>query len=437
MKEFMLRNSVIIRMMIVAALTLALLVPTFFIEFLISDREHMRDSAISEVSQSWGGSQTLTGPILSVPYREINESRKDGVMYTLRYVHFLPSKLIVHTSLNPEIRYRGIYEIGLYNARATFEGEFQLQEVNKMGLSPENILWREAFTTLGISDLKGIRDTVNFRLNELFFPSEPGVLTNDVVASGITFKTPIENLTTIRTFSLQLNLNGSSEIRFTPVGLVTQVTLDSPWGNPSFVGIYLPETRDITSNAFHAQWKVLNLNRNYPQTWLGNKYNLSESSFGVRLFLPVDEYQKANRTVKYAILFIALTFISFFLSEVIAKVILHPIQYALIGFALIVFYVLLLSISEHVSFNIAYMISSSAVITLVTMYSRWITSSNRISLVIAGILVLLYSFLFITLQLQDYALLLGSVGLFLILLFIMYLTRKVDWFTLNKLSAGE
>ena len=436
MNESMLKNSVILRMVIVAALTLLLLIPTLFIDFLVSERQHTRDSAITEVSQSWGGSQTLTGPILSVPYRELVEQQKGMFVNTLRYMHFLPSKLTVRSTLTPEIRYRGIYEVGLYNARMMFEGEFPAPAVEKFNIQSDNILWQDAFITFGISDLKGIRDTVNFQLNQSFHTCEPGVITNDVVESGMTFKIPLANSAGPQAFSLQINLNGSSEIRFTPVGEITQVTMESPWGNPSFVGNYLPETRDITVNQFHAQWKILNLNRNFPQAWIGNKYKLAESSFGVRLFLAVDEYQKTSRTVKYAILFIALTFVSFFLSEVIAKVILHPIQYSLIGFALIVFYVLLLSISEHVTFNVAYALSSIAVITLVTFYTRWITLSNRISFVIAGVLVLLYGFLFVTLQLQDYALLLGSFGLFLILLLVMYLTRKVDWFVLNKISPG-
>src|SRR5262249_2732425 len=158
-------------------------------------------------------------------------------------------------------------------------------------------------------------------------------------------------------------------------GEVTQLTMDSPWNTPSFVGNFLPDTRAITSQAFHAEWKVLNLNRNFPQVWVDKKYKVAESSFGVRLFLPVDEYQKTERTVKYAILFIALTFMAFFLSEVMAHVVLHPIQYALIGLALIVFYVLLISLSEHLVFNTAYAISSIAVVALITTYARWITAN--------------------------------------------------------------
>jgi inner membrane protein len=432
MIESKLKSSVILRMIIVAFLTLLLLVPTIFVEFLIMDRQERRDSAIKEVSQSWGASQTLSGPILSVPYWESRENQKEPAVSTLHYIHFLPSKLMIHSTLSPEIRYRGIYEVGLYNAHILIEGEFASLDIDKANVTPDKILWQDAFITMGISDLKGIRDTVNLNLNQSSYPSDPGVLTNDVVESGVTFKTPMEHPTVKQAFSLKLNLNGSSEIRFIPVGASTELTMDSPWSEPSFVGNYLPETRTVDAKGFHAQWSVLNLNRNFPQVLTGNKYKLSESSFGVRLFLPVDGYQKTSRTVKYAILFIGLTFISFFLSEVIAKVILHPIQYVLIGFALVLFYVLLLSLSEYIPFNFAYAISSLSAIALVTVYSRWITRGGRISIIIPGVLVLLYTFLFVTLQLQDYALLMGSVGLFFILILIMYLTRSIDWFSLGK-----
>ena len=435
--ESTLRNSVILRMLIVAVLTLMLLVPTLFIQFLISDRQQTREAAISEISQGWGGNQSLTGPVLNIPYKEPVDSRNGPPAYALRVMHVLPSQLTIHSSLAPEIRYRGIYEVGLYNARTLFEGEFPPLTAEQFGVAPENISWRDAFITCGISDLKGIRDTVSIRFNQSAFPSKPGVLSNEVSESGITFLTPLERPDAKQTFSLQLSLNGSSEIRFTPVGEITQVSVESPWINPSFVGNYLPDSRDISAKGFQANWKVLNLNRNFPQMWTGKKFDLAPSAFGIRLFLPVDEYQKTSRTVKYAILFIALTFVAFFLSEVVAKVVLHPVQYALIGLALVVFYVLLLSLSEHVSFNIAYGIASCAVIGLITTYSRWVTSSRKIAGVIASVLVLLYSFLFVTLQLQDYALLLGSLGLFVILLVIMYLTRKVDWFGLGKAPRGE
>jgi inner membrane protein len=317
----------------------------------------------------------------------------------------------------------------------SLEGEFPAPDQGMANVSPDRVLWNEAFITLGITDLKGIRDTVNFSTGQASLTSEPGVLTTDVVESGITCKTPMITPAARTPFSLAVNLNGSSELRVTPVGQVTHVEMESPWQNPSFVGNFLPESRDISGHGFQAQWRVLNMNRNFPQVWPGNKYKVAESSFGVRLFLPVDEYQKTSRTVKYAILFIGLTFVSFFLSEVIAKVTLHPVQYALIGFALVIFYVLLLSISEHTSFNLAYAVSSVSIIGLVALYAKWITGDRKIAVIITCILTLLYAFLFVTLQLEDFALLLGSVGLFVILGLVMYLTRTVDWFALGGQKA--
>lgn len=433
MNESKLRSSVIVRMLIVAALTLLLLIPMVFVQSLISERSSRRDSATVEVSQSWGGAQTLIGPILSIPFKEFSKDEKGNVSYSIRYAHFLPNNLRIKGSLRPEIRYRGIYEVALYRSQFTIEGQFSSPDLNNLRVNPDNALWNDAFMTVGITDLKGVRDTINLQWNDSQYPSEPGVLSDDILATGVTFKPRIEKSQALYSFSFSLALNGSSEVRFVPIGEVTEVVLDSPWGNPSFVGSFLPHTRSISAGSFHAEWKVLNLNRNFPQAWIGSRTNIVESSFGASLYLPVDHYQKTERSVKYALLFIALTFVSFFLSEITAKTAFHPIQYTLVGFALVLFYVLLLSLSEHIGFNLAYFVGSSGIVLLVTGYAFWISAKRQIAVVIFLVLTALYSFLFVTLQLQDYALLLGSVGLFVVLFIIMYLTRKIDWFSINRL----
>jgi len=432
MNESRLKSSIILRMFIIAGLTLLLLIPALFVESLVSERSSRRDAATLEVSQSWGGVQTLIGPILSIPFKEFSKDEKGVVSLTVRYAHFLPSTLFIRGLLNPEIRYRGIYEVALYNAQFVVEGQFASPDMNKLRISPENTLWNDAVITFGISDLKGIRDTINLRWNALRYTSEPGVLSDDVLAAGITFKPNLDKARSSYSFSLPLSINGSSEIRFVPVGEMTDVVLESPWGNPSFVGSFLPHTRDVKPDSFHAEWKIFNLNRNFPQAWIGSRYKVLESSFGTSLYLPVDEYQKTSRSVKYALLFIALTFVAFFLSELIVKTAFHPIQYTLIGFALILFYVLLLSLSEHMRFNLAYLIASIGVVLLVTVYALWISAKRQISIVVFFVLAALYAFLFVTLQLQDYALLLGSVGLFAVLSIVMYLTRSIDWFSINQ-----
>ncbi|GAH21121.1 unnamed protein product, partial [marine sediment metagenome] len=185
---------------------------------------------------------------------------------------------------------------------------------------------------------------------------------------------------------------------------------------------------------FRAKWNVLYLNRDYPQKWKGNSYNIFNSAFGVKLLMPVDEYQKTMRSVKYAVMFISLTFMIFFFVEVINKKRIHPVQYILVGLALVIFFTLLLSLSEHINFNFAYLIASIATILLITAYSKTIFKSNFLTILMGSVLLILYGFMYTILQLQDYSLLLGSIGLFIVLAVAMYLSRKIDWYSLSSNS---
>jgi inner membrane protein len=417
---------------IVAGLTLLLLIPTIFVNFLVSERSERRNSANAEVSRSWGGTQTIVGPILTIPIKISSINAAGDISQTISFAHVLPRNLKIQGTLNPEIRYRGIYKIPLYSGQFVIEGQFESIDLNRLHKNSNEILWNDAFLTVGISDPKGLRDSSTLRWNASTYASEPGILSNDVVSAGITFKPYIGIAQSSYSFSLPISVNGTSEMSFVPVGEVTEVVLDSPWDNPSFVGSFLPYSHDISADGFHAEWRVLDLNRNFPQEWVGNQYNIIASAFGTSLYLAVDDYQKTSRSIKYALLFIALTFVSFFLCEIIVKTAFHPIQYVFIGFSLILFYILLLSLSEHLRFNVAYLIACLSIILLVTLYTFWISKKRQISTVIFFVLVSLYGFLFVTLQLQDYALLLGSIGLFVVLFVIMYLTRDIDWFTVNK-----
>ena len=234
-----------------------------------------------------------------------------------------------------------------------------------------------------------------------------------------------------------MNLNGSGQISFLPLGKSTSVKLSSTWKSPSFNGPFLPDEREVNEQGFNATWKILNLNRSYPQQWAGKNEKVAASAFGVKLFHPIDEYQQTMRSVKYAVLFITLTLVAFFLTEVINRVRVHPIQYLLIGSAICLFYLLLLSISEHSSFGLAYLVSSAASTGLVTLYSRSVLKSMPVSMTICGLMSFLYGFLYITLRLEDYALLIGSTGMFAVLAMVMYLTRKVDWYGVSENGVAE
>ncbi len=430
--EDKLKSSVGLRLLIIGVLSLVLLIPAIMIQDLISEREARRESAVLEVSDKWGKAQMIAGPILMIPYQRFIKDEKNNLVTLTERAYLLPESLAIATELLPERRYRGIYEVILYNARIKMRAHFAPVSLEGLNIPANDILWREASLLLGLSDLKGIRDisTVNWNGKELV--ANPGIEWKEVLETGITVKPELAAAAESYQFAVDLNLNGSGEIQFLPVGKETQAMVASQWNNPSFIGQFLPVQREVQANNFRAEWKVLHLNRNYPQKWTGAQPLLPASAFGVKLLLPIDEYQKTTRTAKYAIMFIALTFLAFFMTEILNKKVIHPIQYILIGLALILFYTLLLSISEQLSFNRAYLIASAAIIGLITAYAKGVLGSNWVTAIIAGILIVLYGFLFVVLQLQDYALLLGSLGLFVILAIVMYLTRKVDWFALAR-----
>ena len=280
--------------------------------------------------------------------------------------------------------------------------------------------------------MRGIQDNIIIKFNEKNYKASPGLKTTDITSSGVQCVIPLSPTENDSTFSLRLNLNGSEQIHFIPVGETTVINLKSTWPSPSFNGSFLPANREITDKGFSAAWNILHLNRNFPQFWEGNQYKVKESSFGLKLLITADIYQKSVRISKYALMFIVFTFSAFFFSEIINKKRVHPIQYILIGLAIILFYVLLLSISEHLNFDIAYILSAIAITTVITGYSKSVLRNNRFTLTVSGILIILYAYLYIILQLEDYALLMGSVGLFTVLTIVMYITRKIDWYSLDK-----
>jgi inner membrane protein len=433
-RESWIRTSVTFKMFSIAFLAIILLIPAFMIQMVIQDREYRRNEAVQEISSKWGNEQTLAGPILTVPYKATIKDEAGNISNVTQYAHFLPDKLDVKGSLQPEVRYRGIYEAVLYTGKLQFGGQFSFPNFDDWAIDKQDILWNKAFLSVGIPDMRGINDKIELAWNSQKMLFEPGIESPDVVSSGVSVATPLvaDKKGDTFTFDFQLNLNGSERLKFLPLGKETTVSLSSSWRNPSFDGAFLPDTRNIDTKGFTAQWKVLHLNRNFPQQWLGNGQNIQESAFGVKLLTPIDEYQKTARSSKYAIMFIFLTFLGFFFVEILNKMRIHPAQYLLVGAALCVFYLLLISLSEHIKFNPAYWVSTAATVILITAYSSTIFRSKKLTISICITLLALYGFLYSLLQLQDYALLMGSLGLFSILAAIMYLSRNIDWYNLGN-----
>lgn len=436
------RSSVMLKLLVIGFLMLVLLIPSNMITSLIYERENLRDEAIREVSGKWGDNQTITGPVISVPYNSVKVSL-DGKTKTSSngYVHFLPDELDIDGNIAPSKRYRGIYVVVLYNTRLKITGKFNRLNVDALNVPADDLQWDKAIFTLGISDMKGIEKSLNLQLGTEQYQLGPGTITNDIFESGANSPIAIGAESENINFSFDLNLNGSTDLYFVPFGKETKVNINSTWANPKFEGAFLPDERLVEETGFSAQWSVLQLNRNYPQQgvgkYMGTERNQSYfrenvNAFGVKLLLPIDEYQKTNRSAKYATFFIFITFLTFFFIEVLNKKRLHPIQYLLVGAAIILFYILLLSLSEHFSFNWSYLISCSIILALITTYCHFILKNTKLTTLVFGVLGILYGFFYSLLQLQDYALLLGSIGLLLILATIMYLTRNIDWYDMKK-----
>lgn len=432
-----LKSSLFLRLMFVGFLILLLLIPLAMISNLIFEREARRQSVVEEVSATWGGPQTLIGPLLTIPYHTVWRDEKGKTYTEVHKAQFLPSTFTVKGDIIPEIRWRSIFEVVLYRVNLHVSGTFLPPDFSLWKIPPENIIWEEAILSLGIPDTRGIHDVLFLTWNGQPIEFLAGAGNNDLFEAGLHARLPNHLATpntTAHSFSFEVNLNGNDQLLFAPVGKKTTVNLNSKWSDPSFIGGFLPTQRDISPEGFKAMWEISHLGRSYPQSWINkekNQVNFHSNTFGVRLLLPVDFYQKSERSIKYGALFILLTFMTFFLFEIFNPLRIHAIQYLMVGFALCLFYLLLLSISEHLGFVSAYIMATVATIVLITGYGSKVLRSKGHAGIMGVVLTGLYAYLYVLLHLQDYALLFGSVGLFVILAIVMFITRNVDWYAVS------
>lgn len=428
------KNSIMLKLVTITILVLILLIPSSMIQSIIHEREMLNYEATSEVSSKWANDQLINGPVLTIPILYERE-QKDGMFEWTDYLHILPEELNIDGTVNPEKLKRGIYEIVVYKSALSLKGSFAIDaKVDTRHL--KKIKTDEAFLTIGISDLRGIEDEIYLSWGKEKLKATPGSRIPDIITTGVTIELPeltYPNSELIE-FAFDLSLQGSQNLSFVPVGSMTHVKLASDWPSPSFNGSFLPDERSVTDQGFDASWKILQLNRNFPQNWMSSSdtKGIGSTYFGVDLILPLDDYQKSIRSAKYAIMTIALSFLIFFLVEILNGRKIHPFQYTLVGLSLCLFYVLLISISEHANFNIAYAISAVAVISMISLYSLSVFKTKKLSLLLTAILTGIYGFLFVTLQLADYALLMGSSGLLLILASTMYFTRNINWYQIKN-----
>ncbi len=422
-------QSITLKAIIVGFLILLLFIPNFMIQDLIRERKNRSYETIEKINAKWSRAQTLCAPILSVPYTSSYKASDDKILYENHTLNIVPEELNIETVLFPEERHYGIYKTILYKSDQVISGTFNLKNIGSL----ENtvIHWERAHLRLGFSDLRGITSNMVFNFNNKTYEAEAGISNDSYYIKELMVSLADSQLNgeeEVIPFHCKFNLNGSSNINYIPIGKTSKVHIKGAWKDPGFIGNFSPE-HTIDNDGFDATWSVLRFNRSIPDVWSDSGIDsYMDSSFGVNLVETVDHYQQNMRSAKYAIMFIALTFVVFFFVEILTKKRIHPIQYLLVGIALILFYSLLLSISEQLNFALAYLIASIATIGLITLYTQSIFKNKTQTGILTFVLCLLYIFLYVILQLEDVALLIGSIGLFVILAIIMYFSRKVSWY---------
>jgi len=440
-------GSVLFKLGLIGFLTLILLIPSFLVQDLIAERQNRQQEVIREISDKWSGSQLVQGPVLVLPYKTTvlakdSDTQKSSSREVITNIYILPENLNISSKANPEVLHRGIFDAVVYNSSIKVSGKFSPLELKKSGIKPAMIQWEQAKVDIGLSDLKGLKNNPVIRLGNQNYEVEPDFTSLKLFSNNLVILPDLSmEKSTALNFSFDLDLRGSEKLSFLHLGKNTTVQIEGEWNNPSFTGRYLPDERSVSGTGFSATWKMPYYNRPYPQQWIeentvlnttdsivkGTNNSDSRAVFGVDFLLPVDQYQKTTRTAKYSILVILLSFLSLFFTELLNKKSVHFLQYVLIGAAMTIYYTLLLSFSEQVGFNLAYIIASVATAGLIGTFIWSLLKNSKAALLFAGILTVFYSFIFVILQLQDMALLVGSVGLFVIIAALMYLSQKISW----------
>ena len=428
------KHSSLLKAGSIGFLILVLLIPLAMTRGLIDDRIAVGEVAQADIQRAWGGSQVIAGPILVVPYSTVRVEPYGDRQVSGGELHFLPEQLDLDMTLVPEVRYRGVHEVPVYTAMTSIRGQFPAPDTSGLGIDDAVFDWSRAYFSLIVSDARAIRNAPVVRVAGSDFGFGPGGshvdgfppqviayadLSGDNIANG-----PI-------TFHIDVDFAGTNAVSILPLGDTTSASMTSTWTAPSFSGNHLPETREINEQGFQASWRISSFGRRLPSRWTEQRveeYALLHTAFGVELYQPVSLYQRTERATKYAVLIIGLTFVAYFLFEVLARLRLHPLQYLLIGLANTLFYLLLLSLAEHLGFGSAYLLSAVASTSMIVTYSASILGNKLRALMVGVVLACLYLFLYFTLNAEIYAMLAGSSGLWITLAAIMYLTRHIDWY---------
>ncbi len=451
----MVNFRLLLKVVAIGFVSLLLVIPVARVESLALERQSLRDQVVADMARSAGYAQTVTGPFLVVPYertfRHWTEETKDTPRHLVETVVpgelvFLPDDFNLSGKVLLEERSRGIYKARIFGFDSELRGKFEIEADYGVEEAVADYTFGTPYLVMGISDIRGIGAGLTLRWNGGDIPMAPdtfpagsgrGAVLPNVLPSGVHALLPLAKSSEPKTvaFSLELQLQGTSELRVVPVGRSSRVQLVSNWPHPSFIGDFLPNEHTIGPSGFDASWTTsffaTNLEGLTERCHASNGdaacAELSSKSFAVSFVDPVDHYLKSERATKYAFLFVGLTFAVFFLFEVLRKTAVHPVQYGLVGLALAVFFLLLLSLAEHLGFATAYAVAAAASVVLIGYYVVPVFGSSKGALGFSAALSALYAVLYGILSSEDYALLTGSLVVFSVLGLVMVFTRRVNW----------
>jgi inner membrane protein len=426
----------------IGVLALLMTIPLMQVSGLVNERQQLRETAVAQIAQGWGGQQVLGGPVLTVPtlnQLEVVDNRPPQTRAGSESM--LADELKMDVALAVQTRSYGIYTAPVFVSTVKMRGQFRTQDLAQFRRA-SNAQWQgsKAELRLPIGDLRGLQEVSELRINgrPARFDSSAdrlGPWSNVVVP--IDLDALAEQLIDVE---ITLKLAGTESLQLLPLARSTDVTMRAPWRDPSFVGAALPLEHQLDAKGFSAHWHMLDLNRSYGQHWTdaGNGLDvaLQASTFGVQLYQPVDVYQRNVRAGKYGLLFIAMTFVAFFLFEVLKRLRVHPVQYLLVGAALATFYVVLLALSEQIGFGPAYALAAIAVVLIVGGYAMAVLHARRAGLLLGGVLGLIYAMLYGLIAAEQYALLIGAPVLLVMVALMMYLTRRIDWYAYVPTTVG-
>lgn len=430
-------KQALVKAAIITALSLALLAPTFLIEMLVQERKERQQEVSTEVGLKWGLPQTLHGFVLAVEYSSETKNSEGKTVTTRKTEIFQPVQHRLSANMPVQLRKRSIYQVPLYEVTNSVTDRFNISPLQNANIPPGATI-AKAMLCLPVTDRNGankeITAVVNGSTVKLNTETSLAGYPEPLLAGAIDIAAL--SATNELTVTADYSLKGSGSLYFFPNGKQNHIELRSPWKHPSFQGYEVPDSNQVSNNGFFAVWEP----RQQTGTAMAPQSPAPESSagelrlpagkpgntFGVAVLQPGDSYAKTMRTIKYAVLVIVLSFSVFFITELVKRIPVHALQYILVGAALVIFYTLLLSISEYLSYNPAYIIAALATVLLIGFYTAGVYRSRQLGLAFTLFMGLLYAFIFVLVQLQDSALLIGSIGLFFVVAAGMYLTRKIN-----------